>query len=79
MNTIYYGHVAGLVPKHGGQCRLIFHLSWPENASINHYTPEELCTTCYNDFDIAVRLCIKAGKGAKMAKSDLKSGGYISY
>lgn len=54
--------------------RMIFHLSYPENASVNHYTPQELCTTKYNEFDVAVRLCLKAGKGAFMAKSDLKSG-----
>lgn len=53
---------------------MIFHLSYPEESSVNFFTPRELCTTRYNDFDVAVRLCIKAGKGAKMAKSDLKSG-----
>lgn len=55
---------------------MIFHLSFPQDSSINFHTPKELCETRYNDFDVAVRLCIKAGKGAKMAKSDLKSGQY---
>lgn len=65
------------MPKSGGDgklTRMIFHLSFPEMASVNYYTPKELSTTKYNDFDVAVRLCLKAGIGAFMAKSDLKSG-----
>lgn len=66
--------IKGLVPKDQNLTRMIFHLSFPEEHSVNHHTPRDLCTTEYNDFDVAVRLCLKAGKGAYMAKSDLKSG-----
>lgn len=59
--------------------RMIFHLSFPENARVNYFTPRELCTTKYNEFDVAVKLCLKAGRGAYMAKSDLKSGTQIDY
>ena len=49
----------GLVPKAGGQQRLIFHLSFdfgPEDRqkSINHHTPEPLCSVKYNDLDDAI-------------------------
>ena len=41
----------GLVPKAGGQTRLIFHLSFDFKESglksLNHYTPEELCKVKY--------------------------------
>lgn len=69
-------YLIGLVPKGTDQTRMIFHLSYDfkQHKSINHYTPRELCTTKYNEFDRAVRLCMKAGKGAYMARSDLKSG-----
>lgn len=62
------------MPKDGNQTRMIFHLSFPEKQSVNYHTPRELCVTEYNKFDVAVKLCVKAGKGAHMAKSDLKSG-----
>ena len=63
----------GLVPKDGGKdTRLIFHLSYPrgnQKISVNANTPEEICSVNYPDFNDAVQLCIKAGKG----KSDMKS------
>ena len=66
----------GLVPKDGGKdTRLIFHLSYPRGrgTSVNANTPEELCSVQYPDFNEAIQLCIKAGKGCKIAKSDMKS------
>ena len=50
----------GLVPKDGGKkTRLIFHLSFDfpggdEHKSVNHFTPEQLCTVKYNDLDTAI-------------------------
>ena len=64
----------GLVPKHEiGQTRLIFHLSYHENASPNFHTPKEKCTVKYKDLDHAIKLCLEARKGYYLAKSDLKS------
>ena len=53
----------GLVPKAGGQMRLIFHLSYNfgddwDQQSLNHHTPYELCKVKYRDLDHAVRNCI---------------------
>ena len=70
----------GLVPKHGGKTRLIFHLSYQfknGNQSINFWTPDELCTVKYNDLDHAVKNSIKVSKRGKLplfySKTDLKS------
>ena len=50
----------GLVPKHGGKTRLIFHLSYDfgprwEQKSLNFHTPDEWCSVKYNDLDHAVK------------------------
>ena len=49
----------GLVPKAGGQTRLIFHLSYNFDEetmrSVNHYTPPKLYMVHYHDLDMAVR------------------------
>ena len=66
----------GLVAKDGGKdTRLIFHLSYPRDgsSSVNANTPTQLCKVQYPDFNEAIQLCIKAGKGCKIAKSDMKS------
>ena len=68
----------GLVPKDGGKkTRLIFHLSYPRNSttktSVNASTPEELKKVNYKEFDEAVKLCIKLGKGCAIAKSDMSA------
>lgn len=53
----------GLVPKAGGETRLIFHLSYDfvpseHQKSINYHTPEDICKVRYNDLDAAVRNCM---------------------
>ena len=66
----------GLVPKDGGKdTRLIFHLSYPRNGStsVNDNTPVELCSVQYPDFNDAIQLCMREGKGCFIAKSDMKS------
>ena len=52
----------GLVPKAGGQTRLIFHLSYNFKGggqSINNHIPKELCSVKNNDLNHAVRSCLK--------------------
>ena len=68
----------GFVSKDGGRdTRLIFHLSYPRNVnppkSLNANTPKELCSVKYPDFNRAIQLCIEAGVGCKILKSDMKS------
>ena len=72
----YIQSPVGLVPKDGGKkTRLIFHLSYPKTGttSVNANTPEELCSVAYPQFKDAIKLCISAGKGCAIAKSDLIS------
>ena len=52
----------GLVPKAENKQRLIFHLSYDfgediADLSINHHTPEHLCSLKYKDLDHAVKCC----------------------
>ena len=76
----------GLVPKAGGQTRLIFHLSYdfPKsgNKSVNYYMPKDKCAVKYNDLDDAVTESLKLLKLVEdmwntgtiyYGKSDLKS------
>ena len=68
----------GLVPKGQGQgqTRLIFHLSWPVNDSVNFHMPRDKCTLKYKDLDEAVQLFMEVINEAAhcfMAKSDMKS------
>ena len=71
----------GLVPKSGGQTRLIFHLSYQfknGNKSVNEYIPDHLCSVKYNDLDHAVRECVKLIRQCNTATiwlgiADLKS------
>ena len=69
----YIQSPVGLVPKDKGKkTRLIFHLSYPRNGvSVNSSIPEEFCSVKYPDFMDAVELCLQAGKGCYIAKSDM--------
>ena len=64
----------GVIPKRQpGEWRLITHLSFPHGESINDGIPEEICSVKYLSFDNAVDLVVKHGKGAWLAKTDIKS------
>ena len=65
----------GLVPKDKGtKTRLIFHLSYPRNGdSVNSGIPSGKCTVKYPDFDEAVKICMEAGIGCWIGKSDMSS------
>ena len=46
----------GLVPKKDGSWRLIHHLSYPENASVNDFIDEKYCSVRYSSFDTALEM-----------------------
>ena len=53
----------GLVPKANDKTRLIFHLSYnfgsaESDKSVNHHTPEHLCSAKYCDLDHAICGCL---------------------
>ena len=66
----------GLVPKSSSKdkTRLIFHLSYPRSGhSVNSGIDKDLCSVKYPDFSQAIDLCLAAGAGCHVSKSDMSS------
>ena len=64
----------GLIPKRDpNSFRLIQHLSFPVDNTINDFIDRDLCAVHYASFDNAVALALSAGEGAWLAKADIKS------
>ena len=63
----------GLIPKTDGSWRLITHLSYPPGISVNDGIDNNLCSVTYTTFDKVSQMVFKLGKGALMAKRDIKS------
>lgn len=63
-----------MVPKKSpGEFRLIHHLSFPTDASVNDGISHENSTVCYATIGDAIR-CIKlAGQGSYLAKTDIQN------
>ena len=67
-------HPVGVVPKkHSSEWSTIYHLSFPEGDSINDDIHKDKCSLQYVRVDDAIRILQRLGKGAFMAKTDLKS------
>ena len=62
----------GLVPKHDGGWRIIYHLSAPHGFSINDYIDSSLYLLSYCSIDDAYAIINKLGLGALLSKIDLK-------
>ena len=64
----------GVVPKQTpGQFRLIHNLSSPLGSSVNDHIDPSLTAVNYTSFDDAISMLSTVGRGALMAKSDIKS------
>lgn len=64
----------GLVPKSSpGEFRLIHHLSWPHGRSVNDCIHHSAASVKYSSFDQVVDKIVLYGKGALLAKADIKS------
>lgn len=64
----------GLVPKKAeGEFRLIHHLSYPENMSINDFIDPVLCSVRYTEFDEAINMIQDLGRNCYLFKMDIKS------
>ena len=63
----------GVVPKKHNKWRMIMHLSAPVGKSINDFISRDDFSLHYTSTDDAVKLLLSLGKGARMAKVDLKS------
>jgi hypothetical protein len=64
----------GIVPKkEQGQFRLIHHLSFPENSSINDFIPDQFSRVHYASLDDAIDIIVSLGRGCLLAKTDIES------
>ena len=64
----------GVIPKKGlNKWRLILDLSSPEGRSVNDGIRPELCSLLYVSIDDAARAMARAGRGALLAKIDIKN------
>ena len=53
----------GVIPKkQPGEYRIIHHLSYPENYSVNDFIDPALCSVTYTSFDEAIKLVQKLGQ-----------------
>ena len=59
-------------PNQPGQWRLIVDLSAPAGASVNDAIHPDLCSLCYASLDDVTLVVQKPGRGAVLAKLDLK-------
>lgn len=53
--------------------RLIHHLSYPNEVSINVFIDPTACSVKYSSIDEAADMITKLGEGSLLAKSDIKS------
>ena len=64
----------GVIPKGStGKWRLIVNLSAPEGGSVNDGIQEHWCSLSYISVDDAAQTILEKGRGALMAKVDIKS------
>ena len=64
----------GVIPKgHTGKWRLIVDLSHPRGHSVNDGIPKSLCSLKYVTIDEAIQGILQLGRGALLAKIDIKS------
>lgn len=63
----------GLVPKSDGNWRLITHLSYPQDGSVNSFINPELCNVSFSSFDNILDKIYECGNGTEHAKVDIKS------
>ena len=63
----------GLVPKHDGGWRIIYHLSAPFAQSINDFIDPHAYSLSYCTIDDAYKILNELGPGALMSKIDLKN------
>ncbi len=65
----------GVIPKahQSNQWRLIVDLSFPRHRSVNDGVPRDLCSMKYVTIDDAIQKILTLGRGALLAKIDIKS------
>ena len=67
-------HPVRVIPKkHSPEWRTIYHLSFPQGTSSNDHIPKDPYSLSYVRVDDAIRILQSLGRGAFMAKTDLRS------
>ena len=61
----------GVIPKKTGGFRLITHLSFPPNLSVNDFIDEKFTTVKYSYFDNAIDLIKTLGSNVEIGKRTL--------
>jgi hypothetical protein len=61
----------GLVEKPDNGWRLITHLSYPNQFSVNHFIYKDVCAVKYTSFDSVMDMISELRKSAKIAKLDI--------
>lgn len=62
----------GLVPKKDGDFRVIHHLSYPTEFSVNDFISKDQCSVQYSSIDDAVEMIQALGNSAELGKCDIK-------
>ena len=62
----------GLVEKSDHSWRLITHLSYPKDNSVNDFIDEQLCTIKYASFDKVLDMLSSLGRSTQLAKIDIR-------
>ena len=72
--AVFHVSPFGVIPNsEPGKWRLIVDLSSPQGGSVNDGISREWCSLPYMSVDEVVRTVVRLGRGALMAKSDLKA------
>lgn len=71
LNSLHFSPM-GVVPKADGGWRMITHLSYPPNNSINSYIDPFHSKVKYTYFDTVIQTIGNSGQGTQLAKVDKK-------
>ena len=69
----YFALLLGIVPKHFGRWRTIYHLSTPIGFSINDFTGPSVYALNYCTVDDAYSIVNKLGPGILLSKMNVKN------
>ena len=72
LSTLRVSPLSIIPNKTPGKYRIIHHLSFPDNASVNDFIDPSLCSVTYTKFDKAVDIVQKLGPRSEIAKADIK-------
>lgn len=62
----------GLAPKKNGDFRLIHHLSYPKDTSVNDFIDETACSVKYSSIDDAIEMVQTLDRGSELGICDIK-------